>query len=142
MKYISQQNLENITFIIHEEKRFFLFYWPLSQNPQCLAQCSLMFSEFLQGSEILFCLMYPIQSSSVSIGWNPSSLGHSGMCMQSTGIYANQVEYNNIIFLFGNYFDMITGFNASTLCLVLGRVLYQTLPAVMSFRTVSVATAT
>ena len=79
--------------IIHEEKRFFLFYWPLSQNPQCLAQCSLMFSEFLQGSEILFCLMYPIQSSSVSIGWNPSSLGHSGMCMQSTGIYANQVEW-------------------------------------------------
>ena len=64
------------------------------------------------------------------------------MYMHSTGIKANQVEYNNINFLFGNYFDMITGFNASTLCLVLGRVLYQTLPAVMSFRTVSVVTAT
>ena len=92
IKRFQKWNIYHNKIIIHEEKRFFLFYWPLSQNPQCLAQCSLMFSEFLQGSEILFCLMYPIQSSSVSIGWNPSSLGHSGMCMQSTGIYANQVE--------------------------------------------------
>ena len=58
----------------------------MPQNPQCLAQCSLMFSEILQGSELLLFLMYSVQSLSVSIGWKPGSLGHSGMYKQSTGI--------------------------------------------------------